>query len=153
MDRENSLNSDLLASLKELEKYMTECGYFGGKNPQYAMAMRARTAIQKAGARHSDIIQECINAITAEGVRVREGSNDSWRGGMFYAAETLRKMKFEKEGAFRMLISDPSNLKEALRLAYAEIEHLRVIEAALIRLLRDNDQDAIDKAHAALGNH
>jgi hypothetical protein len=41
-------------------------------------------------------IQECINAITAEGARVREGANDSWRGGMFYAAETLRKMKFQK---------------------------------------------------------
>jgi hypothetical protein len=52
-----------------------------------------------------------------------------------------------------VLISDTSNLKEALRLAYVEIEHLRIIEAALIRLLRDNDQDAIDKAHAALRNH
>jgi hypothetical protein len=40
-----------------------------------------------------DTIQACINAITAEGARVRESSNESWRGGMFWAAETLRKMK------------------------------------------------------------
>ncbi len=39
------------------------------------------------------IIQECIDAITAEGVRVSEGSNESWRQGMFYAADVLRKLK------------------------------------------------------------
>lgn len=44
------VNSDLLSSLKELEKYMTDCGYFGGKNPQYVMAMKARAAIRKAEA-------------------------------------------------------------------------------------------------------
>jgi hypothetical protein len=51
------------------------------------------------------IIQECIDAITAEGVRVREGSNESWRQGMFYAAEILRKMKSEKEIGATMTIS------------------------------------------------
>lgn len=40
-----------------------------------------------------DIIQECIDAITAEGVRVREGSNESWRGGMFHAGKVLENMK------------------------------------------------------------
>lgn len=39
------------------------------------------------------VIQECINAITAEGVRLGNGGNDSWRGGMFHAAQMLRQMK------------------------------------------------------------
>jgi hypothetical protein len=39
---------DLLASCQEMEKYMTDCGYFGGRVPQHPMAMRARSAIHKA---------------------------------------------------------------------------------------------------------
>ena len=50
LDILSDINSDLLSSLKELEKFMTECGYFGGKNPQYVMAMKARAAIKKAEA-------------------------------------------------------------------------------------------------------
>lgn len=46
--------------------------------------------------KRGDIIQECIDAITAEGVRVHEGANDSWRGGMFRAAEVLRQLKTKK---------------------------------------------------------
>jgi hypothetical protein len=43
-----------------------------------------------------EIIQECINAIRAEGARVRDGANDSWRGGMFHAAEMLCKLRDAK---------------------------------------------------------
>lgn len=43
-----------------------------------------------------EIIQECINVITAEGARVRESSNDSWAQGMFHAAEMLRQLMDRK---------------------------------------------------------
>lgn len=39
---------ELLAACQEMEKYMTDCGYFGGKVPQHRMAARARNAIRKA---------------------------------------------------------------------------------------------------------
>lgn len=41
----------------------------------------------------TDAIQACIDAIIAEGARVHEGSNESWRQGMFHAAEILRALK------------------------------------------------------------
>lgn len=40
-----------------------------------------------------EVIQECIDAITAEGARTQDGANDSWRQGMFRAAEVLRQLK------------------------------------------------------------
>lgn len=40
--------ANLLDSCRELEKFMTDCGYFGGKEPQYIMAMKARAAIKAA---------------------------------------------------------------------------------------------------------
>lgn len=40
-----------------------------------------------------EIIQDCINAITAEGARVAPGSNESWRAGVFHAADILRQLK------------------------------------------------------------
>lgn len=42
---------DLLASLIELEKYMTDCGYFAGSDYARDLASRARIAIQKAKAK------------------------------------------------------------------------------------------------------
>lgn len=42
------------------------------------------------------IIQDYINAITAFGTRVREGSNNSWSQGVFDAAELLRQLKNKK---------------------------------------------------------
>jgi hypothetical protein len=41
----------------------------------------------------NEIVQRCIDAITAEGVRVSETANDSWRAGMFHAAEVLRDLQ------------------------------------------------------------
>ena len=49
-------------------------------------------AVKPPSLHDNAIVQRCIDAITAEGVRVSETANDSWRQGMFHAAEVLRDL-------------------------------------------------------------
>lgn len=73
----------------------------------------AREEIDRRG-----IIQECINAIIAEGARVRESSNASWRAGMFHAAEMLGEII----GKAPCVTSREQGLEHALRESVAAMK-------------------------------
>lgn len=58
---------------------------------------------------HTAAIKECIDAINTESGRVYATSSDSWRGGMFHAAETLRGIA-SKRGMAAFGASDAAHI-------------------------------------------